>query len=390
MKSINLSSRSLYIASRCAAIIPGISRMILFYYDNDKAKYTALLYTGENDDYEEINEVNGIVYDRMKSFTKGSDTSKWISSKNLEFEISENSQFQSSVFDEEENTVLVQKIKSENKNSFDIILLYFNRDATNFGLQKDVNMLSTDSKAILSTIIKNNTNVFFNDFQSLKKREFDYKAYLNKLASKYNDSKEELNLLKLKNKESIIDFCEEKLRELAIKFSYEFVLTDSAKELLEKLENIDYKVLYKQIEYAAKFAIYSSSSGENSIVSIYDWHFDDKKLNSQQSGNLNNDFYDSEKIPEAKYRSTYLLLNRLESAARKLKAEGEKLTSSKVGKAMDSPISAPAISDALRKHRGKINTLLKQYPDNWKIIRFSFKPMINIIDKSSMQAQKSA
>jgi hypothetical protein len=55
------------------------------------------------------------------------------------------------------------------------------------------------------------------------------------------------------------------------------------------------------------------------------------------------------------------------------------LTGLNVGSACSTPISAPAISDALKKHRNKILTLLGLYPDRWNLIRSEFKPLINVI-----------
>jgi len=55
------------------------------------------------------------------------------------------------------------------------------------------------------------------------------------------------------------------------------------------------------------------------------------------------------------------------------------LTGKNVGSHCDKPISAPAISDALKKHRSEIIALFEQYPDQWPIIRKDFAPIRNIL-----------
>jgi hypothetical protein len=91
---------------------------------------------------------------------------------------------------------------------------------------------------------------------------------------------------------------------------------------------------------------------------------------------------DAVPIPQSRLNKTRLFLDRLERAASKLSANGEDLTSSAVGQTMDRPISAPAITDALRKNRRRVLLLLEQNPEKWPIIRNQFRPLINIVVKS--------
>jgi hypothetical protein len=49
---------------------------------------------------------------------------------------------------------------------------------------------------------------------------------------------------------------------------------------------------------------------------------------------------------------------------------------------MEKPISAPAITDAIRKNRENILQLLEQHPEKWQLIRSYFKPLTNILPES--------
>jgi hypothetical protein len=84
---------------------------------------------------------------------------------------------------------------------------------------------------------------------------------------------------------------------------------------------------------------------------------------------------------------TRQFLNRLERSASILADNGEDLTSSAVGQTMERPISAPAISDALRKNKRRVLLLLEQNPTQWPLIRQYFKPLINIVDKEKALRQ---
>ena len=86
-----------------------------------------------------------------------------------------------------------------------------------------------------------------------------------------------------------------------------------------------------------------------------------------------------ETMADSRYTKTIHILNRLELAAKKVQSEGKSLNGSNVGLAMETPISAPAISDALKKHKSKIQNLCNEFPDEWKLIRKHFKPIINTL-----------
>ncbi|MBL6950397.1 MAG: hypothetical protein ISR57_07110, partial [Bacteroidales bacterium] len=66
------------------------------------------------------------------------------------------------------------------------------------------------------------------------------------------------------------------------------------------------------------------------------------------------------------------------------------LTSVNVGKEFPTPISAPAITDALRKHKKRIIHLFDQYPEKWEIIRHEFRPIQNILNAIQDFEQLSA
>ena len=117
-------------------------------------------------------------------------------------------------------------------------------------------------------------------------------------------------------------------------------------------------------------------------MSIEPWHLD-------FSHYVNKTKIESTIAPVTNRQSrTILLLDRLETAGIKVKQNNQKLTGTNVGSACDTPMSAPAITDALQKHSIRIKQLLKEYPNRWQILRQEFRPLQNLIDNFNNRFEK--
>jgi hypothetical protein len=84
------------------------------------------------------------------------------------------------------------------------------------------------------------------------------------------------------------------------------------------------------------------------------------------------------------------LLDKLERSSVVVKQKNLPFTSANVGKLMPTPISAPAITDALKKNGRKVTELLNRYPDRWKTIREEFRPVINLLNKTGDRGKVNA
>jgi hypothetical protein len=80
---------------------------------------------------------------------------------------------------------------------------------------------------------------------------------------------------------------------------------------------------------------------------------------------------------DTRFNRTITLLDRYENAASLLINERLNVTGSNLGQHLNPPISAAAISDAIRKHGSKITLLLNKFPQRWTILRRNFKPIQN-------------
>ena len=115
---------------------------------------------------------------------------------------------------------------------------------------------------------------------------------------------------------------------------------------------------------------------EEAVVNIHSYSLD---FDSYQVIDKTEQF--TRKIDSRQSRAMQFL-DKLEMAAIGLKNKNIAIISSKVGQALDPPISAPAITDSLGKYRALIRQLLEKYPDKWETIRRDFKPLLNQLRKS--------
>ncbi|HPI86667.1 MAG TPA: hypothetical protein PLR01_09850, partial [Bacteroidales bacterium] len=90
--------------------------------------------------------------------------------------------------------------------------------------------------------------------------------------------------------------------------------------------------------------------------------------------------YAARKI-DSRMSKAMLLLDKLENAARVLRSNNLPLIGTRMGQALDPPVTAPAITDALGKNANLIRQLLMKYPEKWEIIRKDFKPLLNQLRK---------
>jgi len=76
---------------------------------------------------------------------------------------------------------------------------------------------------------------------------------------------------------------------------------------------------------------------------------------------------------------TLSMLDRYEKAASELINSKQSITGQNLGKQLQPPVTAAAISDAISKHSMKITRLLNEYPDRWSILKTHFKAIQNKI-----------
>ena len=213
---------------------------------------------------------------------------------------------------------------------------------------------------------------------------YSYNENTKSLIKKHSQIKEDLEHSKNSYGLNLIDLCKSFLKEQNENSSqFNYILTDDS---LNKIKNYtgDISVLKIAIQKAIDYVnnLYFDSTETDIYIAEDYLNFENTgagKASKPQEVQL----YD-------RYSKTIMLLDKLENAARDVVAKNMDITSVNVGLACSTPITAPAISDAIKKHRNKIIHLINKYPDNWKLIRTEFRPVRNVLSAQPDILEKTA
>ena len=354
------------------SLIPGIEKVVAIYFDQSiNDIYAKSLKRNSSG----IQIEDFLIDDRKEALKKlriQKEAVNWYRKEELPFEIKEGNKVKLEIFDELENVVLLLRFFNDNDEKYDLLFFYFNENAGNFEISNSSNALSVKNKSIIEylllntikTIIKTNQN----DFRVLHLLIED-----KSLSNQNNFSlNEELKKMKRRSAQILGDLCKTYVKEFSAQRNKEFKLSDGALLKIGDYDG-DIKNLKPTIERSISCIENTNFDNDKDVFIINEWDinffdYDIKTKPIMQKPEISD-----------KYTKTILLLNKLENASQEVKSKNYGLTSANVGKALPAPISAPAISDALKKHRKKILYLLKKHPDKWRIIRNEFRPLLNII-----------
>ncbi|RLD41712.1 MAG: hypothetical protein DRI86_12930 [Bacteroidetes bacterium] len=300
---------------------------------------------------------------------------EWVEEDDIPFEIvSKSTNIQKEVFDEYKHYILLIRIVNKWDNKSDLLYIYFKPNASNFGLKKLDNNFNTEHKSIISSFIKRSFDIYHQQRSEFEEVNNQLRNDNNILGSQLKKLKIESQVREKKVKSQLEKYIYHLLQNEAEKLNLHLQLTQEAQDYIQ---NFDGEL--SQLEDAAKSSISMAYRVQNTIegglLKVEDYYlkpfFNKEKETSVNTG--------IEAIEDSRYIKTIQMLNRLENAANKVQSNGANLSGSNIGQAMPSPISAPAISDALKKHKKKIQSLCEKYPDEWTLIRRSFRPVINIL-----------
>ena len=350
-------------------MLPGIEKIVAIYFNeelgNPIAKYVLreepneLFNLSIKDDYHEIQ--------NLRSETLNYN---WYKKGELPFE-TENLSSEINILNEVENVVLLLRFKNEFDEKYDLLYVFFNSNMSNFGVSRSNKDLTTENKAIIGFLLYNNFNSIIITNKKNKSILKSMNENTRSLIRQSSILKNELSQTRTNYGESLVNLSIQYLKDLSenLNKSYKF-----AKDALEKISRFKGNInnlkliIEKSITYINNI---SFDTNEFEII-IHDSHinFYDYEVESKIEKTDNN----SEEI----YAKTVLLLNKYERAAKKVLSNGDSMTSINVGTACPVPITAPAISDSLKKHKDQINYLFDKYPDKWEVIRRGFRPVKNL------------
>ena len=368
-----LHNQAAYVLRYLSGILPNLERMIAVYYNKEKKSLSALSIEGNKRDISLLEFDEQFDYHGLESLRQSGNKQNWVAEHDLPFvEKTHSSPVQKDVFSEPDNSVLITRSRNPYDRKADLYILFFNRDATNFGPVRNGEILDTSSKNIIENLVYN-TIVFAKEMHRDSLDEYEkYRHYLARLRDKLKMNSAELSLSRKEQGKFKLEFANFILNKIRHGGLVNIGFSPEAERVIEAFAG-SLKEMELWIREAFDFARFSDFDPHKAMLIIEDWHFGESPGKTELQA-------PDEEIVEMRYYKTYSLLNRLEQAANKVVASRRKLTGAAVGQAMEQAISAPAISDALKKHRARIISLMEKYPGRWSLIRTEFKPVTNILE----------
>jgi hypothetical protein len=375
------------------SLLPGITKVIALYYCNesDEIKTKSVINCKDNGNIIENVEFEADVA-ALDKLRISNSYFKWMKKEELPFfkkdelQIGKKSKKQTTqmdVFHELDNVVLSLGFINEFDKKNDLLFFYFNYDLSNFGVADSTKVLTIENKKIIGFILYNSVKTIIDTANKDLLEYNDYNENTKSIIKRFTQSRDERDKSKSNYGYSLIDLCKSYVKECSKGSRFTYILSDDALNRI-KLYQGDITALKIIIQKAINYVnnlYFDSNKAEIYISEDY--------LNFESTGAgiatkpQEVQLYD-------RYSKTIILLDKLHDAARVVMTKNMDLISANVGNAFATPISAPAISDALKKHRNKIITLMNKYPERWDLLRRDFRPIRNILSSQPGPIEKTA
>ncbi len=364
--------------------LPGIDTIIFIAGDGKYSDWNAAEWIRKGNSYNKRELVlSEEMSDKLIKIRKFKSDFQWITKQQIPFYIKnvEQNIGQLSIFNEEKYLILVIRVKTEGQVLPDIFYLFFRNDKSNFGINHDSTPIDTSQKSIIGMMAANFAKVTYDNlFKSLYNTEYIKKKVADLLKFSRNNLNNSQNIALSEWKK---DWAEDVLKGLGERDDVNYVYNKDAVKLLTE-NSYSYNTIKQAIEEAAKLARLLSPIDRTENITVEGFHIKFTDVTHSVNGELS---HSDEKALITRMDKAYLLLDKLENAAQKLLKESIQPSSERVGKAMEQPITAPAIRDALKKHQSRVLQLLKRYPDRWLYIRSQFRPVTNLFPKNRLSAR---
>jgi hypothetical protein len=250
----------------------------------------------------------------------------------------------------------------------DIILVSFKNESQIFRMSENQQKLSTEMKQTVASVYVRSLDVIKKQIEDDKNIDSIIQAHRANTKSEESANIKELSRVKNLQNTLVRSILNRKTKELThdliINVEWDTTAIDYISEHLHSVSEIE-----NSIEKALILALNEANENSDQIM-ITRMHV---------SSFANQNEAKSSQQVDTRYHRSISLLDRYEQAAVEVIKNKLRLTGNRLGEHMNPPISAAAISDAIRKHGSKITYLLNTYPQRWSILRSNFRPIQNKI-----------
>lgn len=312
----------------------------------------------------------------INKFRKVSTSFSWYDESSLPFRIRQAGIFQQELFDELDKTVLLIRITSELDGKQDLLFIYFDKNLSNLAvsLNSETKLLG-DTKALVAKLLyKSVKSVISDAYENQQILKHNFNPGTQSIIQSHKQLKSDYINLQSKFNNTFLKLVKSIFYKYLDKYTCSITLTDAS---IQKL--IAYNGNFDELEMVIKNTVsyistlYLGELPETLAIEEYFINTDliQKTEALQQESN--------------RYTKTIHLLDNLNEAVKLVMEQHQNPTGQSVGQAMPKPISAPAISDAIKNHRSKILSLLDQYPNRWTELKQYFKPIQNLSNHKTYQ-----
>ncbi len=300
---------------------------------------------------------------------------KWVSfwSESDDLLVDTISNKQATFYDEQNLRTLILSFENQFDGLHDLLILSF---PENYSLQKlDVHFkgITASEKSMLANMI-----------QSFLSAEYQRVVSEQKLIRLFeaNNTQNQSNIQKLKER---LKFTEELFSQ-----SLHFYVNEIAKTLESEL-NCRFVFSKEALKHIAQSSVSLEdikSAVENAIYAAF--HLYSSKVTIEIPTSLlifetkSNEYVKANTSVKNKDK-TIELLDRYEEAAQQCQQLNLVVNGKNIAGQLDPPISPPAISDAIKKHKKRIAILFADFPTRWQFIRSSLRPLTQL-DQSNERA----
>ncbi len=310
---------------------------------------------------------------RLQYFRNENQGPNWLQFKELPWaEEAPGSPTQLDMMKSESDNFLLMSIDNGSTLQSDLLVIEFDLSMNYYGMSRAGEELNPINKRILAVGLQSLITSYCRQLNQDRERFTELRKHVTEERKEIQDLKDELQKKQENYGLSIVGFAQEILKELSKREDRIFKLGDSAITKLKKYDG-PFHWLSQAVEKAAFAALHFSDSHEGPVyIESGDLLMNPPKESTVTTSNKT--------TTTDKYASTIEFLDRYEASAQRAGQIGEKITGKSIAANCQPPISPPAVSDVLKKHRSKIIKLMKRYPQKWPILRSSFRPLIRILD----------
>ncbi len=288
---------------------------------------------------------------------------RWISLDETPLNSDKESRRQFNIFDEYKNRILHLYLP-EKQSGFMLFYIFFSDEQAVSGPHAD-NRLSTENKQLVAHTIYHMLSYEIEKYESDK----IVAAGIQKMQSRMANQQEKSHL-----QDFVKSFIVDYLAKVEEEYGIPVKISEEALDYITE-QSVKPDELKQLLNEAISWGINFTDTALNNGFTIEASHV------VTAPKYTNDEIIVEEKVHDSKFSRTYELLEKLERAAQKVLQNNQKLTGFNVGQAFEHAITAPAITDALKKHTKKVQMLVKLYPGRWPIIRQQFKPLLNVLDE---------